>query len=126
MTVEVLASFLKTMRLDGAQSPILGQESSFGDAWLLRCDDGPDKRCLPPQELDTYRVFSAEQDFKYASETFLQVRMTYFVIYSHERIASCIIVQPAWHASFPGCSTRIADAGASQAMACQDAPTAAA
>ena len=28
----------------------------------------------PTQELETYRVFSAEQDFKYASETFLQVR----------------------------------------------------
>jgi hypothetical protein len=25
------------------------------------------------QELETYRVFTAEQDFKYASETFLQV-----------------------------------------------------
>ena len=27
----------------------------------------------PTQELETYRVFSAEQDFKYASETFIQV-----------------------------------------------------
>ena len=27
----------------------------------------------PLQELETYRVFSAVQDFKYASQTFLQV-----------------------------------------------------
>ena len=44
--------------------------------------------------------FSAEQDFKYASETFLQVRLTYHATFPRERIASCINMQPAWHALF--------------------------
>ncbi len=34
----------------------------------------PDNEYLTAlQELETYRVFTAEQDFKYAAETFLQV-----------------------------------------------------